>query len=97
MTAGLLCGLVALSIRLSVSILLSMLQTELMAHFKCLTYGPHNAHGLRLTGEVRKEERARQKIWNREFELKGQCTEKKYSTIAASNLTDQFLLSASRQ
>lgn len=60
MTAGLLCGLVALSIRLSVSILLSMLQTELMAHFKCLTYGPHNAHGLRLTGKARKEERARQ-------------------------------------
>lgn len=33
----------------------------------------------------------------REFELKGQCTEKKYSTIAASDLTDQFLLSALRQ
>lgn len=47
---GLLCGLVTLSIRLSVCIQLSMLQTNLMAHLKGLTYCPHNTHGLCLTG-----------------------------------------------
>ncbi len=58
LAAGLLCGLVTLSIRLSVCILLSMLQTELMAHFKGLTYSPHNTHGLCLTGKERREREA---------------------------------------
>lgn len=57
LTAGLLCGLVTLSIRLSVCILLSMLQTELMAHFKGLTYCSHNTHGLSLTGKREEGER----------------------------------------
>lgn len=55
LAARLLCGLVTLSVRLSVCILLSMLQTELMAHLEGLTHCPHNTHGLRLTGRESRE------------------------------------------
>lgn len=51
MAAGLLCGPVALSVRLSVRVLLCILQTELMAHFKRLAHSAHDTHGLCLTGE----------------------------------------------
>lgn len=48
--AGLLGRLVPLSVRLSVNVLLGMLQTDLMAHLERLTYCPHDTHGLCLTG-----------------------------------------------
>lgn len=62
-TAGFLCGLVTLSVRLSVSVLLSMLQTELMAHFKSLTHRPYNTHGLSLKegGHTHKKHRVKDK------------------------------------
>lgn len=49
LTARLLCGLVALSVGLSVCILLSVLQAELMTHLKGLTYSSNYTHGLGLS------------------------------------------------
>lgn len=49
--AGLLRGLVALAVRLPVSVLLSVLQAELVANLEGLADGPHDAHGVGLRGD----------------------------------------------
>lgn len=87
-------GLVALAVRLSVGILLRVLQAELMAHLERLAYGPHDAHGVRLAGSVSKERTGvrGEKMGNREFELKGSaCREEAQHNPEQRSLTDHFL------
>lgn len=95
LTAGLLRGLVALAVRLSVGILLCVLQAELMAHLERLAYGPHDAHGVRLTGSASKERTGvwGKKMGNREFELKlSVYREEVQHNPEQHSLTDHFLL-----
>lgn len=87
--AGLLGGLVTLSVRLSVGVLLSVLQAELVAHIEGLTHCAHNAHGLRLSGRVRE---ADGRVWDGKVtHLFGINTRQQASSATASYFSDEIL------
>lgn len=49
-TAGLIGGVVAASVGLSLCLLLYVLQADFVAHLEGLAHCPHYTHGLHLTG-----------------------------------------------